>query len=279
MAEMSDELLMAYADGALDPAARATVEAAMLRNPEYREKVEKFRATRSPIREAFRQEPASSHLGPLIDRIRRDEVPSTVAAVNRNAARVVWISRDKAKTQGHGWRQQLPAAMAASVVFMVGAALGWSLHSGRVAVPPHSPGLVLFSDGGILAQGALQELLETVSSGTQTTAKAEAGETWELKASFTFRSTSNLPCRRYEISAAAAGRFGGYACRSSDGQWFIHAHTRLETMAAHGNGFAPAAGDGDAALDAAIRIVMDGDVYQSKEEQQLIAARWATVRK
>ena len=44
VAEISDELLMAYADGALDPADRATVEAALQQHPQYREKVEKVQS-------------------------------------------------------------------------------------------------------------------------------------------------------------------------------------------------------------------------------------------
>jgi hypothetical protein len=272
---MSDELLMAYADGVLDPAARAGVEVAIRSNPEYRKKVERFRATRSPVQEAFREALRSSRLEPLIDRIRGEEVQPSA---DPDASHVVWISGNKAKAYKSGFRQHLPIAMAASVTFMIGGALGWSLHTGKEGVRQHAPTLVAFSNGGLVAQGALQELLEHASSGSPITAEATDGKTWELKANFTFRSTSQSPCRRYEISSAGAARFAGYACRSGEGQWFVNAHTGLATKVAQSRGFAPAGGDADAALDAAIRSVMDGDVYQSTEERELIASGWSTAR-
>ena len=208
---------MAYADGALDPATAATVEAAIDKHPQYREKVEKFRSTRNPIRAAFQEELETTHLGPLIDRIRRDEFPAVATAANSNSARVVQISGDWARTQAYRFRQHLPLAMAASVALLIGATLGWSLHSRPVVTSQPSPGLVTFSEGGLLAQGALRELLEHARSGTPVMAKTEDGEAWRLKATFTFRSVSRSPCRRYEMSGEAAGRFAGYACRSGAG--------------------------------------------------------------
>jgi hypothetical protein len=139
-------------------------------------------------------------------------------------------------------------------------------------------GLVRFGDGDLLAQGALNELLESTSSGMQVMTKTENGDVWRLMASFTFRSARQTPCRRYEISSEVGGRFAGYACRSGEGLWSVHAHANLVSKASNNKGFTPAAGDGDAALEAAIRADMDGDVYESKEEDGLIASHWSTAR-
>ena len=144
----------------------------------------------------------------------------------------------------------------------------------------HPPGLVRFSDGGLLAQGALQELLERTRSGTPVLAKTEDGEAWKLKSSFTFRSAKRSPCRRYEISSESAGRFAGYACRSGEGQWFVQAHAKLATkvpkrqrLCASGRRWGRCARGGNS------RSPWTGDVYQSKEEEELIASGWATLRK
>jgi hypothetical protein len=59
----------------------------------------------------------------------------------------------------------------------------------------------------------------------------------------------------------------------------VHAHAKLDPKVSNNKAFAPAAGDGDAALEAAIRAVMDGDVYQANEEAELIARRWTAVGK
>lgn len=278
MAEITDELLMAYADGALDPATCATVEAALEQCPQYREKVEKFRATRDPIHVAFREQLEARHLAPLIDRIRSNEFDPAVTAAKPNSEGVIRIFGETIQARGYGYRRHLPAAMAASVALLVGAALGWSLNSRPVVTSQLSRGFVTFSDGSLLAQGALRELLEGARSDAPVAAKTVDGKAWKLSASFTFRSTKQSPCRRYEISGSA-GRFAGYACRSGEGQWLVRAHANLATKVPNSKAFAPAGGDEDAALEAAIRAAMDGDVYQSGEEAELIARGWNAVGK
>ena len=277
MAEISDEMLMAYADGALDPANQALVENALKKHPQYREKVDKFRATRNPVRAAFHGDLETSHLGPLINRIRRDGV--LPAATVADPPRVVRFSGDVARTKRNRFPQRISAALAASIALLLGAALGWSLHSRPVEMSQLSPRLVSFSNGGLLAQAELQELLEKASSAAPIMAKTVDGGTWRLTTTYTFRSANRLPCRRYEISSETAGRSAGYACRTKEGQWFVHAHATLDTRAPNNRGFVPAAGDGDAALDAAIRAAMDGDVYQANEEAELIARQWTSVDK
>ena len=65
MADLSDEVLMAYADGLLNPAERASVEASIREHPEYQQKVERFRATRKPVQRAFEQRMDGRNLAAL----------------------------------------------------------------------------------------------------------------------------------------------------------------------------------------------------------------------
>jgi anti-sigma factor RsiW len=51
--ELSDEVLMAYADGVLDAVAAEEVEIALIRHPDYRQRVHIFRMTRHPVQRAF----------------------------------------------------------------------------------------------------------------------------------------------------------------------------------------------------------------------------------
>ena len=169
--------------------------------------------------------------------------------------------------------------MAASVALLIGATLGWSLNSRHVVTSQLSTGLVTFSDGRLWPKARFRELLEGARSDTPVAAKTEDGKAWKLSTSFTFRSAKRSPCRRYEISNEIAGRFAGYACRSGEGQWLVHAHANLATKVPSSKVYAPAAGDEDAALEAAIRAAMDGDVYQASEEAELIARRWNAVGK
>ena len=72
MAGLSDETLMAYADGMLDPADRAALEATIQQCPEYQQKIAKFRATLN-VRQAFADERDLGRLATLAARIRRGE--------------------------------------------------------------------------------------------------------------------------------------------------------------------------------------------------------------
>jgi surface antigen len=164
---------------------------------------------------------------------------------------------------------------------LVGGGIGWYL---RVSTTPtlqeHLTGRMLaLTDDGLFAQDALRHLLEAVPSGVAVGAPLRDGQTGQLKASFTFRATNGFPCRRYEINDAAERRFAGFACRSMDGQWLVHSHVSLAEKAQKGKGFLPAAAEHDAALDAAIRASMSGDVLETGQEAQLIANRWKSDRR
>lgn len=279
MAELSDELLMAYADGALDPVDRAAVEAAIKQHPEYQQKLEKFRATLEPVQQALQEDLRTARLAPLIASIRRGDLRPPTSAADPHAERVLSLRGGQDRTRLPAVRQYSPIMMAASLALLIGGGLGWSLHTGGTRMPQALPGLVSFNNSGLLAQGPLEKLLETESSGTGVAAQAADGQAWQLKASFTFRSVSRSLCRRYEMNNEANGRFAGFACRSEDGRWYVHTHAKVDKKAPGAGGFAPAAGDDDAALEAAIRSVMEGDVFQSGQEAQMIASRWKSNHK
>jgi hypothetical protein len=278
VADVSDEMLMAFADGMLDAATRESVEAEILRNPEYAQKVEKFRATSELIRKSFRHQPTESALELLAEGIAREDRPSGVTQAARNGSRGIRFS-GRARPRANASSQPWPLAMAASIALLVGGAAGWLLYRGGTESPQTSAGLVSFESGRLVAHSALQELLEKKASGTPSAAKTTDGRSWELKASFTFRSTDQLTCRRYEMSSNDAGRFAGFACRSGAGLWTVQAHAQQDVQpGVDGKTFAPAAG-GSSALDAAIRAAMEGDALEPAEEAALLASRWAATRK
>jgi hypothetical protein len=270
VADLSDEMLMAYADGRLDPVTREVVKAAMRGRPEYREKVEKFRQTLMPIRHAFDDEPASERAASLIEQMHNgdsgltDGVADKLGTTRRGNA----VAGEASLLPAGHW----PIAIAASIALLIGVGLGWILQP-REALTRRAQDMIAFGDRGLVAQGALRDLLETARSGTTMMAEG-AGKPWRLRASFTFRSYTNAFCRRYEMADAAGARFGGYACRSGGGQWLVQAHVKSEATIQDRNGFAPSAGHSDAGLDAAIDVVRDGDVLEPALESGLIESGW-----
>ena len=270
MAGLSDEELMAYADGQLDPAEQANVEASIRERPEHQRKVEKFRATLKPVHQAFQERMDRGHLA-LAARIRQ-EVPATVS------------DRD-AQTKGPNHAQSRasliasystwPAALAASLALLVGGELGWFMHGSPQRHETALADLITFGDGSLQAEGALAELLETAKSGTAVNARDVHGRAWQLKTIFSFRSVADVPCRRYELTSDATERFAGYACRDRNARWLIQAHARLDAKVNDKPEFSPASGSNEVPLDVAIRADMNGDVLQSSEEFRLIKNHWS----
>ena len=148
MSVVSDETLMAYADGALAPAEREAVEAAIRRHPDYLKKVEQFRATLRPIQDLFREAVHAEDLQPLADRIRRAGATGTGTRVSRLPVR------------RPAFQQYYPLAMAASVALLIGTALGWLLHPQGETAGTAQASFIQVSDGSLTAQGALRDLLE-----------------------------------------------------------------------------------------------------------------------
>jgi len=274
---VSDEVLMAYADGVLDPAERDAVEAVLQKHPECRQKVEKFRATLSPLQTLFSASIGIDHLAPLIDRIRHADLPPSQAPVRPATVRQLPQARP-ARAPRHPWHQHYPVALAASLALLIGAALGSLLHPKAVSSVPTAH-FIGISEGRLTAQGPLQNLLEHTARGIPVRAELAGGGTWELEATFTFRSIGQQPCRRYELRSMAQEHFAGFACRGGDGQWAVQAHAKLDATPVNpGTTFAPASGPSvdaaDVALEAAIGAASGGRLYPEAEEKAALVAGW-----
>lgn len=265
MADLSDEVLMAYADGLLSPAERVSVEASIREHPHYQRKVEQFRATRGPVRQAFDAELDRGRLAALAARIRQ----APASSPRRRADLGIVHARSLASFAS--W----PTALAASLALFVGGGLGWLMHRPADREQTALADLVTFGDGSLRAEGALAELLETAGSGSTQRVRDAHGRAWQLKAISSFRSMADGPCRQYELTDDVAARSAGYACRNTHAQWLIQAHARLDTPANAKDQFSPA-GDGNGGpLDAAIRAHMKGDVLQASEERRWIQSHWS----
>jgi hypothetical protein len=268
---------MAYADGVLDPAERDAVEAAIQRHPECRQKVEKFRATLSPLQSLFRESIGIDHLDPLIDRIRRADLAPSQRPARPAEVRQLPQARPM-RAPRHPWHQHYPMAIAASLALLIGAALG-SLLQPRAALSVPTVGFIGVSDGRLTAQGPLQDLLEHTARGIPVRVELAGGGTWELEAAFSFRSIGQQSCRRYELTSMAQEHFAGFACRGGDGQWTVQAHAKLDSTPVNpGAGFTPASGPSadaaDVALEAAIRAASGGKLYRDAEEKAALVAGW-----
>ncbi len=267
-----DEMLMAYADGALSPALRAKVEAFLKASPEARRRVEIFRATGAPISKLYSKpmtEPVPAHLRDFVLNFEMDAAPpkveapgaSLVSKARRLASRFEeWLTSPGPKAV----RWQFAAAAVGFLALGVGA--GSFLHSGESA----SDGdLVAFQDGHIYASGALRNVLEETASRHDSRIGGVRGDAVTMRANLTFKSTEQTYCREYEIEAPGAHAFVGLGCRDRNGNWAIEAHMPSEAKA---KGI-KAAGH-NTALDAVVDRMIDGDAFGEEQEAAAIKNGW-----
>jgi hypothetical protein len=241
---VSDETLMAFADGEVDSATRAIVEAAMRDDPEVRRRVAHHRALREVVKGAF---------AAVID----EPVPERLIAAARGAPAGNVVDLDGArnaaavKAPRWGLRWQ-PAAMAASL--LLGLALGYLGWHG-------SNTLVTVSANGELVAGA--GLAEALSS--QLSADHPPGTAATTGVSF--RTKTGDYCRTFALSATHTN--SGLACREG-GSWKVKVLAQSPETPANSSGFRPAASADSAAVRAAVEESIDGEPLDQAGE---IAAR------
>jgi hypothetical protein len=245
---VSDETLMAYADGEVDEATRAIIEAAMRENPEVRRRIAEHRALREAMQGAFSavlDEPVPQR---LIDAARgQTAAPAGGHVVDLAGARRAVAGQAPGRLLS--WQ---PAAMAASV--LVGVALGYvGWHSAKPLVTTSSSGELLAGAG--LAEALSNQLSEDRSPGLA----AITG--------LSFRAKTGDYCRTFSLSGSHAS--SGLACHEGVG-WTIKVLAQSPTAASNSSNFRRAASADPPAVRAAVEESIDGEPLDRAGE---IAAR------
>ncbi len=272
MADLTDETLMAYADGELDSAARAQVEALLTRSPDGHARLAVFKKTGTPLAELFRKpmdEPPPAHLVALV-------MASGAAAKYHKQATNNSRSRRFLDVVGEtlfGSQQHWSAGFAYGVAMVaIGAGAGWYMHGAELG-EARGPGLVAFEQGQILAQGALARALETAPSGTGVTLISADGPTPTVKADLTFRSRQQGYCRQYELAMPGDGH-AGIACRRDDGKWRLEIYAAAAARPSSSTRIIPAGGAGASTVEAALNSMIEGEALGSDDEKNLIKNQW-----
>ncbi len=182
---LSEERLIAYADGELSAAEKAEVEAALAADPALAERAERHRQLRAKITRTY---------APVL----AEPVPERLMQAVRGAAPVVvdLASRRQAKTT-------LPLATltAAAASLVVGLVAGAGLT--RLQPPP----MVSSGHGGLEARGALATALDS-----QLAVQPAPGV---IKIGLSFRGADRRYCRTFQ--ASGGGGLAGVACRNPEG--------------------------------------------------------------
>jgi hypothetical protein len=254
---ISDETLMAYADGELDAAVRASVEAAMREDPEIGKRVARHRALREAMQGAF-----SAVLNePVPDRL--IEAARGQAAATKNAVVDLSVAREAARRKNFAaprrWQQ---AAMAASLLLGLGLGfLAWHGSGGTLLQPG--------AGGGLIASTALAEVLSTQLSDDRPADRV-------VVAGLSFRNKSGDYCRTFYLTGSDAS--AGLACREGT-DWRIKALAQAARTAANSGNFRAAASEDSPAIRAAVEGSIDGEPLDHAGEIAAREAGWAAAAK
>jgi hypothetical protein len=201
---ISDETLMAYADGELDAAGKASVESAMREDPQIEKRLAQHRALRQRVDAAYSaelSEPVPERLlwaargAPKAQATKVVSLEEARAAMKRNASH--------ARPPRPQWRTA--GTIAASVI--VGVSLGFIMW-GRTQSP-----LVRGAGGALVARGQLARALSDQLAAEQTRTSA-------VQIGLSFLAKSGDYCRTFALSGAVSP--SGLACRHGE-EWEVQA--------------------------------------------------------
>eukprot|EP00903_Cladosiphon_okamuranus_P001367 g1365.t1 len=196
---MSDELIMAFADGELSAEEAKRVERLLEESAEARRKLEMFQKTAQSL------EAARDDL-PAVPEALAQRVKETIEAASRqsdkvNADNVVQMPL---RNRSGFW----PTAIAASIALAVGLGFGYSFNGGAgTGHTPMSPGVA------VLAEAAIGNALSDMPSGTSRV--LPSGATLNMIASFD--GEGGVFCREFDYEAQDGLSLVSVACRVNDG--------------------------------------------------------------
>lgn len=247
---VSDEILMAYADGEVDAATRAIIEAAMRDDPEVRRRVAHHRALREAMHGAF---------SAVID----EPVPQRLIAAARGTpgGKVVDLAGAREAAAGKaprkGQRSWQPTAMAASLI--LGLALGYlGWHGSNAPVR-------MSSNGELLAGASLAEALSSQLS-------ADHSPGLIVTTGLSYRAKTGDYCRTFSLIATQAN--SGLACREA-GSWKIKVLAQSPQTSVNSSAFRPAASAESPAVRSAVEESIDGEPLDQAGEIAARQEKWA----
>jgi hypothetical protein len=232
---ISDDTLMAYADGELDAAARAAVESAMQSDPQIEKRLAQHQALRQRVQAAYSAELSEALPERLLMAARGVPGQPGGNVVNLQEARAAMQrSAPRAAPRRPSW--QSAGALAASLI--VGVAVGFFMW-GRSQSP-----LVLGPGGALVARGPLAQALSNQLASEQSPSSS-------VRVEVSFLAKSGEYCRTFSLSGETSP--SGLACRHGD-EWQVQT---LARGAAGGDSEYRTAGSG---LPASILKSVEGQI-------------------
>jgi len=271
-ASVSDEQLMAFADGELRGPERDSIQAYVAANPDAARRVAEFAASRDALTR-------------LLNQALTDPVPARLLeTVMGDAGHPGGSDRKPVTSPGSIWQTltaplaglfgswPLTASTALAASALAGVVIGSQLI-GSQGMPKPDAGLVAWEDGRVVAARTLASALDTTQSGTTAVIAAGANKA-NLTPLLTFKTKAGEYCRQFTLQHVGDSRSAALACRTPSGRWTMEATGPMGVSGARDK-VAVAGADEVPAVDAAVTRLISGDALGSSDEQNLIAQHWS----
>lgn len=256
MSDVTDDMLMAYADGVLEPGEIARVEKRLAKDPGLARRLALFEKTSGRV------------LAPVYDDVLTAPVPDRLL---RAAGGVAVAAPAPAPEAAHGG--------------IFGEMFGRLIEGVRGLLPQGTPGWAAATAlgcvllAGVFAARKLSEqvpdpqpfriALETAQSNTSIRFMAAGGER-RITPVLSFQDREGRFCRKYHVVRADTSRVAGIACRDATGDW------KIDTEADAGR--APRIGAyetvGAPAIDDRIVDMIKGDAFGRAQEDEFLKKGW-----
>lgn len=268
MREISDEVLMAYADNELAEELRVQVETYLANDPEGRRRLAAFAVTRETLAVIFNQPMHESIPEHLVNMVKSHAGGRASSGATSNLVRISRFS-------GRGGMAPRPWALAATLVILLAAGAGSILYFRAATDDVSTFGLAAARGKTAFAGNELATALDTTASGG-TAVRTIRGEDVAIKPDFTFVAHTSEYCRQYQIFRGKKQSVNGVACRETDGAWRVEVQSPSIMRPQPSDGaITPAGKEGVAAVDAAVDRLISGDVLGVDDEAQLIRRGWS----
>jgi anti-sigma factor RsiW len=252
---ISDETLMAYADGELDAAARAAVESAMREDPQIEKRVAAHRTLRRKVQAAYSAELSEAIPERLLTAARGAASPQGSKIVNLQDARAA-MERNMLRARPLPTQWRTAGTIAASVIAGVG--LGFFMWGHTESTLARSAG------GALVARGQLAKALSNQLAADQSRSSA-------VQIGVSFRAKSGDYCRTFALSGAVSP--SGLACRHAE-EWQVQALTQ-EPGTVSGSDYRTAGSAMSATLLKSVEGQISGEPLDQAGERAARRRGWA----
>ena len=282
MSEITDEMLMAFADGQLAAADRRKVADYIATRPEARARVEMFKNTSAELSTLFNVALVEPVPPKLLAAINNASSPMTNARP-RLAPHTSSAPRSKSLVSSiyeaifPAWpTPAMSGALAATLV--IGAVIGSQWHPSQPS-DIRWQAMVALNEGRILAKDNFRDGLEKAPLGSRI-ALNDAADKFTFTPVMTFERKDGGFCRQYKLENNSGGLMAGVGCRNSAGDWTIEVQTDLTPSTTRNNQEAKkveiAGATTSRIIDKAVDKLIKGDVFTQEAEAQILAGNWQT---